>query len=219
MPVKTRRSNIKADRRSNPYRDARTRSNQRQKEQRRIALTVKRFKPEPVRNAPVVCVKPICKTKLRVSQLRKVKHVPGTSSPSHPTFTRSPKLLGLNSSVCSNSDCKCRGKKMFGAHVSIRISRKIRQYAIVPTCPSCNARGEPFEARRGTPVFILGRVRSMHPSKAFDPTKDTIIDKGIFKNGSKFERLEQELLDCDQNDLNDELLLDSFTEDYFRAVQ
>ena len=191
MTAKTRRSNIKDERRFNPYRDARARSERRQKEQRKIALKVKRFKPGPVRTTPIVCVKPIRKTKLGMKQIRNVKHVPGTSSPSHKAYTRSPKMLGLNSSVCSNSDCnKCRGTKLFGAHVSIRISRKIRQYAIVPTCPSCNAVGKPFKARRNTPVFILGRVRSMHPSKPYNANEDTIIEKRLFENGSRIDRLE-----------------------------
>lgn len=198
MTAKTRRSNIKDERRFNPYRDARARSERFQKDQRKIALKVKRLKPGPVRTTPIVCVKPIRKTKLNMKHIRKVvKHVHGTSSPSHPAYTRSPKMLGLKSSVCSNSDCKCRGTKLFGAHVSIRISRKIRQYAIVPTCPSCNAVGKAFKARRNTPVFILGRVRSMHPSKPYNANEDTIIEKRLFENGSRNDKLEREVMELD----------------------
>ena len=213
MTARRSRSNIKADRR-NPYRDARARSERRKNEQRKITLKVKRLKPRRVRTTPIICVKPISKTKLTKNQLRKVKHVHGTGSPSHPAYTHSPKMFGLNSSVCSNSDCKCRGK-MVGAHVSIRTSRKIRQYAIVPTCPSCNSRGEPFQARRNTPVFILGKVRTMHRSKPYNENEDTIIKKRLFVNGSRIDRLEREVMELD----DEEDLDDSFADEYFDSVK
>ena len=123
-------------------------------------------------------------------------------------------MPGLKRFVCSNSDCKCRFKKLHGAHVSIRISPKIRQYAIVPTCPSCNAGGKPFNAHRNTPVFILGNVRTMHPSLPYNPNEDTIIDKRLFENGSsRIDRLERELME-----LGDEEDLDSYANDYFDLV-
>ena len=219
MPVKTRhqykRESIKNERRRNPVRTrSREEALERANVERQKSLVVKRLKPEVVRDKAVVCVKPVREIKLKLHQ-RKLKHLCGTSRPEHPAYTRCPKMWGPAALTCSKKRCECRGK-IHGAHVAFRVARrsKVRQFGIVATCASSNMTSGSFKCRRGTSVFVLARVRSRYPSIPYNPNEDTIIDNGLFENGSsRIDRLERELME-----LGDEEDLDSYANDYFDVM-
>jgi len=152
------------------------------KEQRRIRRIIKDITPDVVVGKPTVCVKSVRVHRLKPYQ-RKLYHLVGTSQSSHPTFTRSPKMWGVESLRCTNKDCRGRGSSMIhGAHVSWRVDRRSRakQCGIVATCVPCNTSSGQFRVSRGASVFVLARVVSRYPSKPYDPQEDTIIDNAIF---------------------------------------
>jgi hypothetical protein len=53
----------------------------------------------------------------------------------------------------------------------------------------------------------------MHPSKPYNANEDTIIEKRLFENGSRIDKLEREVME-----LGEEEDLESYANDYFDLV-
>ena len=187
MPTR-RRKNIKNDRpRGTPLRDASRRALEairaQTKEERRAKRVEKDMKPDVAVGQLTVCVKPVREMKLRPFQ-RKLRHLCGTSRPSHSCYVRFSKMWGPPSCLrCHNKHCEGRGRGLIhGSHISWRVGlrSRTRQCGIISTCVSCNTTSGTFKACRGSSVFVLARVLSMYPSRPFDAREDTVLEDAIF---------------------------------------
>jgi hypothetical protein len=187
MPSK-KRSNIKNERR--PRRTPREASRlaletirRQARDGQRMDRMLRDMEPDVVVGEPTVCVKPTHEVKLKLHQ-RKLRHLHGTSQPSHPTYTRCPKMWGPASLKCHNKHCEQRGcGVLHGAHVCWRVDRrsKAKQCGIIATCVPCNTTSGAFKVRRGSSVFVLAKVLSKYPTNPYDPRKDTILEDSIFE--------------------------------------
>jgi hypothetical protein len=184
-----RRTNIKNERpRRTSLRDASRRAvesiRNQLKEDRRMKRILSDIKPDVSVGEATVCVKPIHELKLKLHQ-RKLRHLHGTSQPSHPTYTRCAKMWGPSSLRCHNRDCERRGcGSLHGAHISWRADRRsrTRQCGIIATCVPCNIRSGSFKVVRGSTVFVLAKVLSRYPSRPFDQREDTVLENAIFES-------------------------------------
>lgn len=182
-----RRTNIKNDRprRTSPREASRLalETIRRQaRDGRRMDRILRDMEPDVAVGEPTVCVKPIREMKLRPFQ-RKLRHLCGTSQPSHLCYVRCPKTWGPSSLNCQNKDCERRGcGSLHGAHISWRTERRsrTRQCGIIATCVPCNTTSAAFKASRGSSVFVLAKVLSRFPSRPFDPREDTVLENAIF---------------------------------------
>ena len=183
-----RRKNIKNDkpRRTSP-RDASRRALEairaQKKEERHMDRILRDMEPDVAVGEQTVCVKPVKEIKLKLHQ-RKLRHLHGTSQPSHPTYTRCPKMRCPASLKCHNKHCEQRGcGVLHGAHVCWRVDRrsKAKQCGIIATCVPCNTTSGAFKVRRGSSVFVLAKVLSKYPTSPFDPREDTILEDAIFE--------------------------------------
>lgn len=183
-----RRRNIKSERR--PRRPPREASRlaletirRQARDGQRMDRMLRDMEPDVAVGEPTVCVKPTHEVKLKLHQ-RKLRHLHGTSQPSHPTYTRCPKMWGPASLKCHNKHCEQRGcGVLHGAHVCWRVDRrsKAKQCGIIATCVPCNTTSGAFKVRRGSSVFVLAKVLSRFPSRPFDPRKDTVLEDSIFE--------------------------------------
>jgi hypothetical protein len=181
------RVNIKNDKsRRRPPREASRRALEairaQKKEERRMDRILRDIEPDVPVGEPTLCVKPVREMKLRPFQ-RKLRHLCGTSQPSHSCYVRCPKMWGPASLKCHNKHCEQRGcGVLHGAHVCWRVGRRsrTRQCGIISTCVSCNTTSGTFKAYRGSSVFVLARVLSRYPSRPFDAREDTVLEDAIF---------------------------------------
>jgi len=186
MPTR-RRKNIKNDRpRGTSLRDASRRALEairaQTKEERRAKRIEKDMKPDVAVGQLTVCVKPVREMKLRPFQ-RKLRHLCGTSQPSHSCYVRCSKMWGPSCLRCHNKHCEGRGRGLIhGSHISWRVGlrSRTRQCGIISTCVSCNTTSGTFKACRGSSVFVLARVLSRYPSRPFDAREDTVLEDAIF---------------------------------------
>ena len=182
-----RRKNIKNDkpRRTSP-RDASRRALEairaQKKDERRMDRILRDMEPDVAVGEPTLCVKPVREMKLRPFQ-RKLRHLCGTSRPSHSCYVRCRKMWGPSSLKCHNKHCEQRGcGVLHGAHVCWRVDRrsKAKQCGIIATCVPCNTTSGAFKVHRGSSVFVLAKVLSKCPTSPFDPREDTILENAIF---------------------------------------
>lgn len=184
-----RRRNIKSERR--PRRPPREASRlaletirRQARDGQRMDRVLRDMEPDVAVGEPTVCVKPIRELKLKPYQ-RKLKHLCGTSQPSHSCYVRCPKMWGPASLKCHNKHCERRGcGSLHGAHISWRSERRsrTRQCGIIATCVPCNTTSGAFKVCRGSSVFVLAKVLSKYPTNPYDPRKDTVLEDSIFES-------------------------------------